>query len=211
VLSSARLGGLAVGFVGVVLLALPSLGAAFDDAAHVGSLVGMLAVVLATISYAVAAVYSRLRLTGQPIVEAGDGTLRAPRPQEIALGSTLAALPAITIVALLFERPAHGLLALPGSGNAWFAVLWLGLLGTGCGYLLFYGILERWGATRTTLVTYVIPIVAVSLGFLLLGERLQLLELLGAVLIIAGVVLVNGSIGRQSVVRSTREAPRLEP
>ena len=211
VLTVARLGGLGVGFVGVVMLALPSLGAAFDDAAHVRSLMAMLAVVVATVSYAVAAVYTRLRLTGQPLIEAGDGTRRAPRPQEIGLGSTLAALPVITVLALLFERPANGLLDLPQTDTAWFAVLWLGLLGTGIGYLLFFGILERWGATRTTMVTYVIPIVAVSLGFLVLGERLQPLEILGAALIIGGVVLVNGSLGQRPILRSARAAPRLEP
>ena len=90
-------------------------------------------------------------------------------------------------------------------------MLWLGLLGTAIGYQLFFGILERWGATRTTLVTYVIPVVAVSLGFLVLGERLQPLEILGAALVIGGVVLVNGSLGQRPILRSARAAPRLEP
>ena len=73
----------------------------------------MLAVALAAVSYAVAAVYTRRRLTGQPLVEAGDGTPRAPRPHEIALGSTLAALLVVTVLALVFERPAGGLVDLP--------------------------------------------------------------------------------------------------
>jgi drug/metabolite transporter (DMT)-like permease len=74
-------------------------------------------------------------------------------------------------------------------------------LGTGVAYLLFFRIIERWGATRTTLVTYVIPLVAIALGFVILGERLRLLELVGAALIIAGVVLVNANIGQRPLFR----------
>ena len=47
-------------------------------------------------------------------------------------------------------------------------------------------------------MTYVIPLVAIVLGFILLEERLQPVELVGAVLIISGVVLVNARIGRGS-------------
>jgi drug/metabolite transporter (DMT)-like permease len=47
------------------------------------------------------------------------------------------------------------------------------------------------------LVTYVIPVVAIVLGFVVLGERLRLIELAGAALIIAGVVLVNASFGQR--------------
>jgi drug/metabolite transporter (DMT)-like permease len=209
-LTMARLGGLAVGFSGVVLLALPSFGAAFEDAAAVRSLAAMAAVALGTVSYAFAAVYTRHRLTGQPLFEAEDGSLRPPRSQEIALGSTLAAVPAIGALALLVERPESGVAALPQTGTGWFAILWLGVLGTGCGYLLFFGIMERWGATRTTLVTYVIPVVAVLLGFVVLGERLDILELVGAALIICGVALVNGSAGQRPLLRAARAGSRLD-
>ena len=54
-----------------------------------------------------------------------------------------------------------------------------GALGTGVAYLIFFRVIERWGATRTTLVTYVIPVVAIVLGFLFLDERLRPLELRG--------------------------------
>jgi drug/metabolite transporter (DMT)-like permease len=209
-LTLARLGGLAIGFAGVVLLALPSLSGGFDDTRATQSLVAMVAVAIATVSYAIAAVYTRHRVSGQALIEDEAGDPRAPRSAEIALGSTLAALPIIGALAFVVERPDSGLAALPQTGAGWFAVLWLGFLGTGCGYLLFFGILERWGATRTTLVTYVLPVVAVALGFLVLGERLQVLELAGAVLIIGGVALVNGSVGQRPLVRAPRAEPRPE-
>ncbi len=75
-------------------------------------------------------------------------------------------------------------------------MIWLGALGTGVAYLLFYRVIERWGATRTTMVTYIIPVVAIVLGFVVLGERLRPLELVGATLIIAGVVLVSANVGQ---------------
>ncbi len=88
----------------------------------------------------------------------------------------------------------------------WFAIIWLGVLGTAVAYLIFFRVIERWGATRTTLVTYVIPVVAIGLGFVVLGERLRPVELVGAALIIAGVVLVNANIGQRPLFRGTPDA-----
>jgi drug/metabolite transporter (DMT)-like permease len=50
-------------------------------------------------------------------------------------------------------------------------------------------------------VTYVIPVVAIALGFAVLGERLRPLELAGAALILGGVVLVNASVGQRPLFR----------
>jgi drug/metabolite transporter (DMT)-like permease len=202
-----RVGGLVLGFVGVVLLALPSLGAAVDDTGAVLALQGMLTVAAAGVSYAVAAVYTRRRLTTQPLVRASDGTWRPPTPLELALGSTLIALLVVAVLALALERPAEGLLHLPVSFASWFGLLWLGALGSGLAYLVFYAVLERWGPTRTTLVTYVIPVVAISLGFIFLGERLRPLELLGAAVVIGGVVLVNGAVGLRGAGRKANVPP----
>jgi drug/metabolite transporter (DMT)-like permease len=209
--TAARLAGLAIGFGGVVLLALPSLDAARGDADAAVAVVGMLAVALAAVSYGIAVVYSRRRLTGHAIIGQPDGTFRAPTPVEIALGSTLVAFIVITALAIIFERPAGGIYPMPQSSSGWIAVLWLGLLGTGLAYLLFFGILERWGATRTTLVTYIIPIVAIVLGFALLEERLRLIEVGGAVLIISGVVLVNAKVGQRPLFSRAAAEPRSDP
>ena len=203
----AKLAGLAIGFCGVVLLALPSLGVAGADDDAALAVAGMLAVAFAAIFYAVAAVYTRRRLTGHPIIEEPDGTVRGPTAREIALGSNIIAFLIMTALAIAFERPGGGIYAIPQSGAAWFAMLWLGVLGTGLAYLLFYRLIERWGATRTTLVTYVIPIVAIALGFVLLDERLRPIELAGAALIIGGVVLVNASVGQRPLFGRTTAQP----
>lgn len=204
-ITAGKIAGLGVGFVGVIVLAWPSLEAAQGDENAALALMGMLAVAGAAIFYAVASVYTRRRLTGMPIIEQSDGTFRAPMPVEISLGSTVTAFIMITVLAVIFERPAGGLYLLPQSGLGWVSMIWLGALGTAVAYLLFFRIIERWGATRTTLVTYVIPIVAIALGFIVLGERLRPLELVGAALIIAGVVLVNANVGQKPLFGKARE------
>jgi drug/metabolite transporter (DMT)-like permease len=212
-ITMARLGGLAIGFGGVVILAVPSLDAARGDADAALALIGMVAVALAAFVYGIAVVYSRRRLTGHRIITLPDGTMRAPTPVEIALGSTTIAFVIVVAFAIIFEPPpAGGLLplALPPSDAGWFAVLWLGMLGTGLAYLLFFGILERWGATRTTLVTYVVPVVAIGLGFLVLQERLRPVEIAGAILIIFGVLLMNANVGQRPLHIRTA-ADRAEP
>ena len=196
-ITAAKIGGLGIGFVGVVVLALPSIEAAGADENAALAVAGMLAVAAAGVFYAIASVYTRRRVTGMPIIEQPDGTRRAPLPVEISLGSTVTAFAMVTVLALLFERPEGGLLAIPESALGWVGLVWLGALGTGLADLLFVRVLERWGATRATLVTYVIPIVAIVLGFIVLGERLRPLELVGAALIIAGVVLVNANVGQR--------------
>ena len=196
-ITAAKLGGLAVGFVGVIVLASPNLSAAAGDEDAAAAVAGMLAVAGAGFFYALASVYVRRRITGMPIVEQPDGSVRAPLPVEIALGTTATALLMITLLAVLFERPDGGVISVPQTVGSWVGVVWLGALGTGVAYLLFYRLIARWGATRTTLVTYVIPIVAIVVGYVVLGERLRPVELVGAALIIGGVVLVNANVGQK--------------
>jgi drug/metabolite transporter (DMT)-like permease len=200
-----RAAGLAVGFGGVVLLAAPSLvGDGRDD--WLLSMAGMVAVALAALSYAVAVVHTRKRLSGKPVMTETDGSVRAPTSLEIAFGQVFVGMLVITPLAVIFDRPEGGLLALPPSGEAVFALVWLGLAGTGVAYLLYFAIIGRWGATRATLITYVMPVVAIGLGFAVLGERLQTLELVGAGLIIGGVMLVNVNLGRRRAVARGPEA-----
>ena len=171
-ITPARLGGLVIGFSGVVLLAMPKLGAADADEEALLALLGMLAVAAATLFYAIAGVFTRRQLNRrrdragrrrQPATAhaPGDGTGQQPRGRpggDDAGGRARAASGRPPGRA----RERRGL-----AGRAW-----LGVLGTGLAYLLHFRILERWGPTRASLATYVIPLVAVTLGFTVLGERL---------------------------------------
>jgi len=79
------------------------------------------------------------------------------------------------------------------------SVLILGLIGTGAAYVLNYQIIASVGATVASTVTYLLPIVAIILGFLVLGEHITLADLAGIALILAGVALSRN--------RATHQAP----
>ncbi len=161
--------GVTVGFVGVVVLMSPRLNGGIDQ-----PLWGALAVVGAALSYAVAVTFSRRALSQvQPIVIG-------------AMQMTWSAL-ALIPIALLADRTS--LAGVPA--RAWFAVAWLGLLGSGIAYILFFGLIQRVGATRTAIVTYLMPVVAVLLGAMFNQEPIHWTLIAGLALIVGGAALVN--------------------
>jgi drug/metabolite transporter (DMT)-like permease len=83
-----------------------------------------------------------------------------------------------------------GLLCIP-SGRMLLSVIWLGLLGSGLAYILVNTVLQEWGATRATMVTYLIPVVGLLLGVVLLDEALSSRLVVGGSLTIGAMVLVN--------------------
>ncbi len=100
----------------------------------------------------------------------------------------------------------------PGAPDAILAVVWLGLLGSGAAYLVFFRLLGKWGATRTSLVAYLLPVVGIALGVLVVGETVDLRIIAGTALIIGGVTLVNART-RRRVGHATESAAtvRAEP
>ncbi|MBX3032142.1 MAG: DMT family transporter [Chloroflexi bacterium] len=173
-----RVAGLAVGFVGIIILV------GFDPAVLTSTgIVPVAALMGSTISYAAGGVYARRFLPGE-------------RPMVLALGEVTAALLMVAPLALLFDGPAHFL----PTGDALFAVVWLGLFGSGLAFLIFFRLLGRWDATRTSLVAYVIPVVGLALGALVLREHVDARMLLGTALIVGGIALVNLRRRRPSAV-----------
>ena len=73
----------------------------------------------------------------------------------------------------------------------WVALLWLGLLGAGLAYIIYFGLLHRMGPTRLSMVTYIPPVVGVLLGIFFLGEAFHWQALAGALLILSGISIVN--------------------
>jgi len=142
-----------------------------------GEPAAMLAILLGAASYAVAAVYSRRFLRGvQPLV--------------VVLGQAVGGLVVTAVLALVVERPA---VAVPPS-EALAAAIYLGIASSGVAPLIFFRLMAQWGAGRTALVNYLIPVVGVALGAVVLGERLDATVLGGAALVTAGVA-VAGSTG----------------
>jgi drug/metabolite transporter (DMT)-like permease len=103
-----------------------------------------------------------------------------------------------TVLAFLFEHP----LEAPVTVETIVTILWLGLLGSGLAYLLYFRLLRNWGASRTALVAYELPVWGIALGFLILGEALHASLLIGTALVIAGIAIVN----RESTLALARSA-----
>ena len=168
-----RLVGLAIGFTGVVILTSRSLTGSSES-----SLLGELAMIGSSFSYAAGNVYARRMVRGL-------------RPMVPAFFQVSIAFVITATLALVTERP----LGIQIRRDAVFAVAWLGIFGSGLAYLLFYRLLRTWGSTRTSLVAYLLPVVGIVLGFMVLGETIDGRILLGAALIIGGIALVNSRFG----------------
>ena len=128
--------GILIGLAGVAVVV------GFNPASLAGTeLVAQLALIGAAASYALGGVYARRNVQGL-------------RPMIPAFFQVTFALVMTAIPALLLERPWEGALTV----DAIVAVVWLGLLGSGVAYLIFFRLLSSWGATRTSLVAYLLPI-----------------------------------------------------
>ncbi|WCR05178.1 DMT family transporter [Paracoccus saliphilus] len=79
-------------------------------------------------------------------------------------------------------------------GQVWLAAIVLGVVSTGLAYVLYFRVLARAGATNISLVTFLVPVSAVFLGWLFLAETLGPAHLLGVALIALGLVLIDGRL-----------------
>ena len=172
-----RLVGLVVGFVGVTILV-------GLDLANLGSssALGELALIGATISYAAGNVYAKAHVHGlRPMI---------PAVMQVFFGLLITGT-----LAFATENP----LGVAWTPESLVSVVWLGLLGSGLAYLAYFRTLQRWGATRTSLVAYLLPIWGIALGALVLSEPITANMILGAGLIIAGIALVNSRYGTRAL------------
>ena len=79
-----------------------------------------------------------------------------------------------------------------GSPHVSAAVLGLALLATAFGYILFFRLVAEAGATNASLVTLIVPVSAVLLGVMFLGENLELFEMAGMAFIACGLLVIDG-------------------
>jgi drug/metabolite transporter (DMT)-like permease len=103
----------------------------------------------------------------------------------------LASAAMMTIVAGFVEHPWQ--LPMPGL-STWLAVIGLAALSTALAYIVFFQILRRSGATNVMLVTLLIPVTAILLGYLVLGEKISLREIAGALVIVSALLLIDGRV-----------------
>ena len=166
-LGASRLTGLLLGIVGVAVMVGWG-----PMALDLTTGLSVLALLVASASYASSGIYTKLKLKGVSTYS-------------LALGQQIGALVWLVVPgAVLLPR------TVPSSA-AMGALLALGALSTALAYLIFFKLLERVGPTKTTTVTYLIPIVGMLAGALVLGEPLTGGMLVGLVLVLASVLLVN--------------------
>ncbi len=166
--------GVAIGFVGATVVIGP------DTLFGLGSdIAAQLAVLFAACSYASAAVFGR-RFSRMGIA-----------PLSTATGQLTASSLVLFPAALLVDQPWHSIAL---SAEAIVALLGLGVLSSALAYILYFRILSTAGATNVLLVTFLVPITAVLLGALVLGETLVLRHLVGMVLIGIGLGAIDGRL-----------------
>lgn len=184
-LSVPKLVGVSLGLAGVAVLVGP------DVFGASGPVIAQGAVLAGALSYGLAGVWSRRfkRLTLPPMGIAA-GQLSA---------SSLLMLPLV----LWVDRPAS--LPLPGL-SAIGAVVGLAVLSTALAYVLFFRILDLAGPTNLSLVTLLIPVSAMVLGAVFLGEQIGLGQILGAGLIGLGLLAMDGRLLRLVGIRATPQA-----
>ncbi len=179
-----RFAGVLLGLVGVLILVQPWAGWGSTDPW------GILAIFGATSSYAAGIVYARLKLGN------ASGSAVA-----IAAGQlSLAAVQLTLILPFGFALPAAF------EVSSLVGLLVLGILGTGIGYILQHSLIRAGGASVAGDATYLILLFAVLIGVTVLGEPLTLTDLLGAVVILVGLVIATRT-GRPSRVRATPTVP----
>ena len=171
-----RVVGVILGMMGVCLLIGPEALSGFSFEA-----LGQFAILGATTCYAYGAIRTRL-LKDKPVLIVMTCTLCA---------ASLMLLPFI----LIFELP----LQLEQTGSVIVAVLYLAIIGTAAGHLIFYYVISRVGANNTLLVAFLVPITALLLGTFILGEKLSGLALIGMFIIFISLIVIDGRFLRRVV------------
>ena len=181
--SAVNYAGVLIGFAGVVILVVPDLA----SKGLAGNAVGAIAVVLASLSYAVNALYARRKLRSVSVYEASLGQLAAT-----------------AVFALPFAAPLLSSVhvALPSMA----AVVALGVGGSAIGLLLYFYIMNKLGPVQATGVTLLVPVTAVFWGVILLHEALTLPIVAGMVVILTGIVLTNLRTGKRAKVSEKEPA-----
>ncbi|MEM9224576.1 MAG: DMT family transporter [Pseudomonadota bacterium] len=173
-LSIRTLSGIFLGIFGVGVMIGPG---AITDAD--GDLFHQLAVVAAALCYAIAAVFAR-RFTrfGVPLLTVAAG--------QMALASAI-----LVPAALWIDGPVF--LHVEGA-DVWISILGVAFLSTAVAYLIYFAIIRRAGATNAVLVTVLVPVVAVLVGAIVLGESIGAAQLAGMAFIFCGLAVIDGRL-----------------
>lgn len=169
-----RVAGMLLGLCGVIILK----GFEFD----IGSkqTIGIGLCLGATTCFGFSALWAKRKLTGAPPI--GAATF------QLASGALM-----MLVLASIFDRPWH--LQMPGVVT-WLAILGLAALSTALAFILFFQIIARSGPSNVMLVTLLVPVSAILLGYFFLGERIEAREIVGALIIASALLVMDGRVFR---------------
>ncbi len=174
-ISGLKLAGIVIGILGVAILAMPDLMAGSQ-----ASLLAKLALVTASVLYALGGIYSRSLGHYPPLVISAA---------HMAM-TLLISLPAM----LIFDRP--WTLPMPG-WHVIAAVAATGIFASALASIIYFTLIKRAGATNALLVTLLLPLTPMVLGYLVLGETMSGRELAGAAVIGLALLVIDGRLVRR--------------
>lgn len=171
-LTGYRVIGVLLGVFGVAVLR------GIDGPVNANQTLGIALCLGAALSYGFAGLWGRKYLVGIP-------------PVKSATCQLICSTAIIMVIVAFVDQPWK--LDMPSHSTLW-SVLVLAVFGTALAYIVFFKILVRAGASNVMLVTLLIPITALLLGNVFLGEAIHLKEIIGALIIAAGLLFIDGRL-----------------
>lgn len=176
--------GILIGIMGVAVLKGASMFAENSES------LGILLCLGAAASYGVGSLWARMKLKNTP-------------PLSMATGQLLFSSAIMTVLAFSFDSPSQ---LLDASKESLAALLGLSLLSTSFAYILFFRVVARSGPANVLLVTMLIPVSAIAMGTLFLGETLDTMEIIGTAIIILALVVIDRAGTRRAHVTEHGDA-----
>jgi drug/metabolite transporter (DMT)-like permease len=174
--------GVALGFLGVLLIARP-----WSSSGRIDT-IGVISMIAGSMSLGCSFVYARKFISPLKLPAAALTTYQI----------------GLAMIYLLLLTKLNGIGAVFNDTRAWIGLIFgLGLCGTGLAYVIYYYIVENLGAVAAAGVTYIPPVVALIIGVLLAGESINPLGYIAMILILAGVALLQ--YGRRTELRNNKK------
>ena len=168
--------GLVVGFIGVILLFSERVSAALSSSGSMAQVLGLLILIVGSISWAGGSLYAKYKSNGSAIV--------STTWQMLAAGVAFSIFSLVNNEWSDFQWQAV-------TSTAWWSVVYLVIMGSLAGYSAYVWLLQVRPATQVSTYAYVNPVVAVLLGVFFAGEHMSLLQIIGLAVILTSVLLIN--------------------
>ena len=183
--STQKLCGIALGFLGIFIIFSPSISLGTQKQ----TLIGSLAVLIMAVSYGIGGVLNRLTLSG---------TQRLNRYGSL-YQQHIASFFFLTLLSLILEG-VPDIQKLTQSWTTGVAIFYLSFFSNALAWMIYFYLIETWGAIRTSSVTYAAPVMALITDFLFFKNTPKFPELSGAFMIFLGVILIQVSFKKKQIV-----------